>query len=732
MRAAGFNEFALEHSNENRQMYARFETREQAEDFAAMLGELQKDGALSDKEIAKGPVSDGGMYGANRSVMNDIIASLRSAKPSMDGVSPEEAARLNGAWEQSINDAVSDVMDMTPDSAVSKVFANRENVHLFSEDMAQSLKDSVPNTSRMLAELGTVSDRGAAQSGIRNELKALNSNSKIPIAESEKAQNAAKELSLRAARSPVSQPSGFVSGVQRVTTGMEIGTSVPYVTALTSQHFTWSLPRLGSVVGMTRAATAMAQATKPAFIAMNAMRQASRHEALAAGIRLKTLTDGGLNKSDAEFLTRIDNKGGVMQNAYTHQMAPSAEGDGLVAKAANWTTVLQRYAEAWPRIQMLLAAKRAWREGKDGDLDDFALKMVKDSQQNWGASSTPRALSAGGFFGPAGPLINTFMGYRVRVMNTLIHQVHEAISAENPTDRAAAGKFLAYHIAATTVVAGAMGLPMVAVFASVYDKVADELTGSPNHDIMGSFRNYLDHVYGKEVGQAIARGVPTLAGIDLNRLGEQKLLPGSDMVMLLTGKKRIEDSEKDWLKNMAGPSVGLGMEFALGMRDISNGDYLNGAVRMAPEALRGPVEAVRDALYGYRDKGGTPIGITLNGIDIALTAMGFEPTKKATSDLNRGVVSGLQQRQQYESSNIEQHLAKALQTGNHQDFQYWLGQSQQYQQTWPGMRPPAADLPRYMQQHMQMGAFAAASGLPFGIKPKAMRAFGGMFDPGQQ
>ena len=283
---------------------------------------------------------------------------------------------------------------------------------------------------------------------------------------------------------------------------------------------------------------------------------------------------------------------------------------------------------------------------------------------------------------------------------------------------------MAAHLAATTVLAGAMGLPMVAVFASVYDKIADTLTGSPTHDIMGSFRQYLNHVYGPTVGKALARGAPTLLGMDLSRLGEQKLLPGSDMAILLTEKRKFEDAEKDWLKNMAGPSVGMGGEWLLGMRDISNGDYLNGAIKMAPEGLRGPVEALRDQLYGYRNKGGTPLGITPSGVDIALTAMGFDPEQKATNDLNRSVLTGLQTRRQTQSQNITQHLAKAIQTNNPSDLQYWEGQSAQAQRDWPGFAPPIAHLQRYVQMQAQQAGVARALGAPFGIRANDRTSLG--------
>ena len=727
LKALGHENLVIQTGNDNRQMFARVETAARADELHQAFRELQAADALTDKKTASGPISEGGHYGVGPAVLQDIVEALRAARPNIpDGVSKEEASRLTAAWDASMNDAISDIMDMTPASATSKIFATRENVQLHSGDMIENAKQSVANTSRMLATLGTAHDQGAAMSRVREDLRAVNESS-LPNNEKLAAHSAANELLLKQARSPVAQPSGPVSVIQGVTSRFEIGTSLPYTTALLSQGFTWSLPALGSTHGMWNAAKALGSETLPSFAVMKAMLKAGGPEALSAGVRLKTLLDGGIPRAKAEFLTRMDNKGALMQNAYSHQMAPFEEGGGLISKIANWTSVLQRYAEAYPRIQLALAARRLWREGKDGALDDFVLKKMQ-AQQNWGTTSTPRALSAGGTFGPAGPLLNTFMGYRVRVTSYLFHQVHELIAGETGADKLAAGKFLLAHLGATTVLAGAMGLPMVAVFASVYDKIADTLTGSPTHDIMGSFRQYLNHVYGPAVGQAIARGAPTLLGVDMSRLGEQKLLPGSDMAILLTEKRKFEDAQKDWLKNMAGPSVGMAGEWLLGMRDISNGDYLNGAIKMAPEGLRGPVEALRDQLYGYRNKGGTPLGITPSGIDIALTAMGFDPEQKATNDLNKSVLTGLQTRRQIQSQNITQELAKAVQTHNPEAFRYWEGQSAQAQQDWPGFAPPIAHLQRYLATQAQQAGVARSLGAPLGIRQNDVTArsfFGG-------
>lgn len=720
---AGFGSLALEAANENADMFTRLKTREQVRRLEDVFRTAQADGLLGDKKIASGLVSTNLSNRASPAWIEDVLASMKKNQPDApEGADESTQAMLSGAWDQHIKDMRQALMDAVPDSSPLKILAKKENVQAFAKEMGETFQQKAAAASRMLAVFGSSPDKGAAISGMRDELKALK-HTDMPIAQKEMIQNSANELLSRDANRPVTAPNSIIAAVKGISHRLEIGTSVPYMLTLLSQNLTLTMPRLGAVFGHLKAADGFSKATMPTFQAMRTMLKGP--EAFSAGMRLDTMLKSGMSESDARFLVHGDNAGWFNASSQTHAMAAEHHGDGIGAKIANWSTTLGLYSEMQPRIQMALAVKRLWRgEAQDGDLYQFTKKLLDKSQLPWDAASTPRQVTRSGFGGELSPLINQFMGYKIRFTTMMYREFESAFGNGSAADKAEARQFLAGHLGAITVLAGSMGLPMTAVFASVYDKLADILTGDPQHDIQASYRMHLKNMFGPALGEVIARGAPRALGIDLDHLGEQTIAPGSSLINMLTEKRKFEDAEKDTLKSLAGSAVGLGASMIMGLRDMTNGDYLQGAQKMVPETLRGPVEALQASLYGFRDKSGQKLPITANAKNIALKAMGLDPSSEAEYEEEARVNSGLSARQQAQSQNILQHLSLALQRGDQGNFQSWVGESARYGQEHPGMRPPMADLQRYMATHMKNTAVANATGTPVGVRPNNLATRG--------
>lgn len=726
LKAEGFDNLVLEHNNDNNNIYARVVTRDQADRLGALFQKLRAEGVLSDERpVSFGPSEQAGRYGVGPAVLHDMIAAMQKGRPGTDGMSPEDAERYNAKWDEGVRDVSRLFMDLIPGSSPAKIYAKRENVQGFEKDMGESFRSGVSGVSRMLAAQGMAGEKGAATQGMRAEVRALKQGS-ASLPDREMAQSAVNELMLREMQRPISQPSGFAKMLMALGQRMEIGTNPMYFLTLLTQNLTLSLPRLGSTVGYLQAAKSMGKATLPSFDVMRAMLKGP--DGASAGMRAEVLAPlvkaGKITQGQADHLIQLDNQGAFHQSM-THAMTEHTDGAGWFAKAENWSRAMGLYAELQPRLQMALAARDAHAAtGRTDDAHDFAYKMVDGSQLDWSRASTPRYVTSMGPFGAASPLMNQFMGYRIRLSTMLYREMHDMIGGDTPAQRKAAGWFLAGHLGATTVLAGALGLPMTAVLASVYDKLADTLTGDHNHDIIASFRNHLADVFGKPVAEAIARGAPRLVGLDLSHLGDQKIVPGSDMITLLTEKRKFEDAEKDWLKNMAGSAVGMLAKDVVGLRDISNGDYLRGAMKLAPEAMRGPIEALQQSLYGYRTKSGQRLPISSNAATIALTAMGLDPAGEAEYNEAKTVQLGLQNRQSEQTQTITQHLTQAMSRGDKSDFQRWLGESQQFQAAHPGVPPPIAGLARYMASNTRAAAIANGMGMPIGVRPNDIAARG--------
>jgi hypothetical protein len=252
----------------------------------------------------------------------------------------------------------------------------------------------------------------------------------------------------------------------------------------------------------------------------------------------------------------------------------------------------------------------------------------------------------------------------------------------------------------------------------VFDRLADWATGEDSWDITASYRNYLASTFGKDAGEMIARGAPRGAGIDLDHLGEGKIAPGSTTITMLTEKRKMADAEKDWLKSMAGSAVGMGMNYAMGLRDMMNGDYLQGAIKFAPEAVKGAAEATQLGVHGFTDAKGVRLPITASAMDIALKAVGIDPAKEAEYSEAKGVSAGLTAMRTARSANITQHLVKATMQGNPADLQAWEQQAVEYQHDHPGMTSPLMDLGRTLQMSLRNQSLAKALGTPLGVNPR--------------
>lgn len=291
---------------------------------------------------------------------------------------------------------------------------------------------------------------------------------------------------------------------------------------------------------------------------------------------------------------------------------------------------------------------------------------------------------------------------------------------------------------------GTLGLPMLAVAASVYDRLADLVTGEDNHDVTATYRNFLAQSFGKPLGEAIARGAPRLAGMDFDHLGEGTLLPGvpgspvvSKLLQFASEKRKLEDAEKDWLKNMAGSSMGYAFNIAAAARDVSNGDFMDGMIKVMPEAIKGGLEAYRLGERGYVDKQGNKLPITASAADVMLQAMGIDPAKEAEYDEEKKTATGLQNMRQMRSQNITRHLLLAFNRNDEGSMEGWQREAMRFNMDHPGMPSPLMDFKRVLMAREKGVAIARGFGTPLGVHPRdvvgrGMSAFGNLRNDGAQ
>lgn len=749
LNAKGFKDLAIMRGLDNPLIYMRVESQAQREELKTILEGLQTQGHMdAAKPISAGLAADTSIYHQiGPSWMRQMIEGVKNTPPDYPvGTTPGQKASLDEAHGQQQREMIRALMDMLPDSSLTKAYQKREGVQGFSTDMLNSYKSNAITASRGLANVSLARELGYYATKMSKELEGVNQRSDISGGRRTALAQMLGEVVLRNKLYQAHVPSTFMDTIRRTVHAVQIGASPAYFFTLMSQLPTLTLPELAKTHGYINSAAAMAKATKESFDVMRAVWSDGKggfhmgNDAVAFGMRREALERAGINSQTIDFLMHLASRGAFNQGAYTeaitgHQV-DSAYG-ALLQKAG----VMGRYSEQFPRILTALAAK-SLHEGapqKAGGMSvhDFAYDKVMNSQFNWNPELNARQTTRSGNFGAMSPLINQFMGFQIRMTEKLYRELATGFGAKRSTEEGRQSRTWLYgHAAAVTALAGTLGMPLVSVAASVFDRLADWALGKDDVDVTASYRNFLAQNFGKEMGEAIARGAPRLAGMDFDHLGEGKIVPGSSMLMFATEKRKLEDAEKDWLKNMAGSSMGFIFNSMAASRDILNGDFMDGAIKVAPELLKGPMEAYRLDQRGFVDKNGSKLPITASAADVMMQALGIDPAKEAEYDEAKKVSTGLQQMRQMRSQNITRHLMLAENRGDEGMMQSWQREAMKFAMDHPGMNNPLQDFGRAMGQHARNAAMAQGFGTPIGVSPRdvvgqRMTAFGN-FKRGEQ
>lgn len=725
LNETGFKDVAVMKGGTSNKFYVRLGSETERR---LMVEELQKlKGHVVEGSISRGLADNQGIFDAlSSSKMREIVQAAKANKPEYPpGSTDAQKKAIDFAHNQNISELMRSLVELIPKSSLDRLYQRRQGVQGFNANMVENFRSASHSNSGGLANLTMARENGTARRAMRDEMKTIQSNTAVPEQRVTALQQAYNELLARSQSVTTYSTTEALDAFRKLGHIASVGLSPAYVMALGSQMGTLTLPHFGARHGFLRSAQVMAGVTGDTLKMVSAV--ARGPDASTFGVRHATLTAAGLKSADVEFHMDMARRG-AYNKGYTEAMTGHDASTGL-GKFMHYANSLGRYSEMVPRVQAALMARKFYNEkpvSGFASAEDYAAHSVNETQLDWHSNNTARQSTRAGMFGVMSPIINQFMGYQTRLSAKLYREVHGALGGD-----ATSQKWLLGHAAAVATLAGTLGLPMVSVAASVYDKLADWVTGQDDHDVIASYRTFLASTFGKEVGEVIARGAPRALGIDFDHAGEGKILPGSTTLMMLTEKRKLEDAEKDWLKAEGGHAVGLMFQLAFAARDVANGDYIEGAERMVPELLKGPLEAYRLSTRGFVDKNGQKLPITANATDVMMTAMGLDPAKEAEYSEEQKAATGLNAMRQVRSQNITRHLLLAQSRGDGQMFQDWERQAMQFQMDHPGMSGPLQDFGRSLSQHIRAAALARGFGTPLGVKQRdivgrSMTSFGNL------
>lgn len=633
LQRAGFTDYQFSPESDRTKAFMRLENEAQMQNLYQLARKLQAQGLLSpDAPVLRGRNLDPKLPGYIRPEwITELLRRASEHRYDTTGMS-EEAVRAARAAEYTyLQNLRTAYLDMLPDTALARVLEHRFGVQGYRADMQRNMAFRMNVGITALANMATATRVNGAFQGMHEELRAATGDrSKDPVLMS----RVLDEVIRREAERPLRPERGFLAQLRAYNHAYFLGFSPAYVAMQFTQLGALLWPELAKQKGgYVKAAKAIAQVTPAALKVAKAMLQ----EGVALGwrnlpdavITEAALRRAGLSEADTDFILRAVNRANIDVGGSSRELGRVAEGRlmGPSETLLRYAGAAGYYAETTTRLIAALAAREMYSGAdKEKGLDDYVDLVVEQSMlnyQNWNRGRL--------FSGPVAKLATAFMSYQFQVLEKLYRELGAAFlgMARNPEEKAEARRFLAAHMAAMTVLSGTLGLPFAAVAARAFEGLKDLFDDDDQPaDVVAAWRNFLADLFGKEVGEIVARGAFRGLGIEISRrIGEQDLLPFSQV---LTDRRKWEDRIKDLPNEAAGAPWSAAMNLILGGKDMLSGKPLDGMERFMPTAIRSGIQAYRMGTEGYTDrKTGQVLPMTPGAGAILARALGFQPSVQA-------------------------------------------------------------------------------------------------------
>lgn len=717
---AGFKGVTISEGNGRWNVFVRNESQTQNENLYKLAVDLQKEGYVSaDREVKRGKRDEAFDGYVSQQWMTQLMQAMETSpqfQPTED-MSPEQRERLNKSKKAMLGQLRDYMMDLLPDTSISKVMTHRDSVPGYTSDMVRSYAFRTQLGAHSLANMTAAAFTNEAMVNMRNSIAA----SKVDSSNSNvyKKQAIYQEIMTREGNRSTTEGRTWHDTFRAFNHAYFLGMSPAYALVNMTQIGALLWPELAKKHGFVKSAKAIGRVTN---LAMKVV-AATLKEGIGLGLEAApdaTITEAalkraGVSEKDAKFILMIVNTGVIDIGSASREHTRVSE-DKMGSKVdlgLRMASSLGYYSELSARLIAALAA-RDLHGGADSspELRDYVVNTVDESMFNYATWQISRFSSKNGFAGKMTPLMLSFMQFSMQYMEKLYREVHKAITKDaTPTEKAEARRFLGAHLAAMTVLAGSLGLPG----ASIVAMVAEQLLGDDDepYDAKAAWRNFLADMFGKDVGEVLARGLPRAIGVDISaRAGAADVIP---FTKLLTDKRSWQDALEGWAADSLGSPFGMLSNIVMGGSAIADGNVLEGMKTMMPVALKGPIEAYRMTENGYVDKNGVPLPMTPGANDILVQLLGFGPAAKAEYTEARGMQTARRGILSRTASNIRKNLADAIEAGDTDKAREWLTSAREFDAANP-TQPILPGMTSYLKARLRKAAEARITGTPLGTR----------------
>lgn len=525
-----------------------------------------------------------------------------------------------------------------PDASYRRHFRHRKGVPGFSSDAMRAFAASMQHAGHHIAKIRHAQELALLLDEMQKD--ARDARGDVDVTEQQQVIN---ELSRRLDylmnpnTHPVAAAAGQVGFVMSlggsVASGLVNLTQTPFVT----------LPWLGARYGFGKASTALTQAARDYF--------GGKWEKWSGFVMAG---NPKLTGDEQQAIRELESMG-LINLTQAHDLAGTANTDSTVSKRAfaidramkivGWTF---HVPEVFNRQVSALAAYRLARgNGRDhaGAVEAARGALIR-THFDYSASNRARFMH-----GNFTRVITMFKQYSQQMTYLLWRNAYQALKGESPEVRREARRMLVGVAAMHFTAAGSLSLPLGVFGITPLLGLLSMGMGDEDDpwDWEAEYRKMLADVFGKEGGEAVARGpVRMLLNVDLaSRVGlgdlwirgPQKEAEGRDLV-------------EAWLISLLGPVAGYAGQMGTAAKAFEEGKFSRGVEAMMPKFASAPLRAYRYSDEGVRSWRGDDLGIELTPADIVGTALGFQPARLAEMYEGRNAVKGREAKLQDRRSEI--------------------------------------------------------------------------------
>lgn len=728
--AEGGIDAQLSTDNTNPRVMIRTESKSQAAALGKLGLELERRGLVEKDTTLFGGRDRANNFGLGGRVPDYLAQALDRLEtdPTFQpdaGMTSAETKALQAQLSAARQALVDGWLDMQPDNSLSKVLAQRKNVQGASQDMIRGFAHRQNVGAVGVANLMTRSKFSDALRTMRAAVEDAHhaDNNMDPYLTSQ----VVTEVRRRRAEVPVNEVADSFDKVRAATHAYFLGLNPSSAIINTTALGTTVLPELAKKNGYSKSFHAMRRASVQAGAILKAAFADAQQREIGHKADL-SLTEDVLAKASIpedvrSFIRKRIADGDIDLGTMTRQLGQIAEGrsDTTLDKALKYGSAFNIYSEAFARLTAAIAARELHGSGNTAEAHDYARSVVKNSLMSFSSSETGRQFGKQGILGPVTPIVTQFMQWNLQVTEKLAREFRDAIGRQRTGEtsesaaqrRTEAQRFLVGHFTVMTALAGSLGLPFATVFASVLERIVGD--DDDPFDATAEWRNFLARIFGPDVGEVLARGLPRAFGVDLSqRAGEQNLLPFSD---LLADKRSWKDAVADNVGRGIGAAPSMAISVLDGGSQIANGDVLGGMKAILPTFLKNPVEAYRMSDEGYVDSKGNKLPLSPKAGAMLWQLLGFSPAEKAEYSEARGDQAARRGELGRAAKMLSSKIVRAMSEGDQDGARDLITQAIQFDHDNPAFAV-IPGLSGAMQRQQKATAQAAAIRAPIGVSMK--------------